>query len=49
MSTSGVLAAAQRVFCTVIMDGEVYGMGRSVAIGETRLSELPYVKEACGG
>ena len=44
MATAGVLSASQRVFCTPIMYEAVSGTGTSVAVGETHLSYLPYVK-----
>ena len=37
MATAGVLAAVQRIFCAVIMDGVVARTGRSVAVGSTYL------------
>ena len=37
MATAGLLSVAQRIFGFTIMDGAVYGTGRSVDVGATHL------------
>ena len=49
MSMAGVLALAQIFFRAAIIDAEVAGTGRSVAIGLTHILYLSSIEEACGG